>query len=1823
MNNTRCCKCVLLALISALVLGASQPAVALVISEIMYHPVEADGTPAGEENLEFIEFYNNRAVFEDLSGCKFTEGINYTFPEGTILRGKGYIVVAKDPAALLAHYPELPAGKVFGPFGLNNKRTKQTSLNNDGERIEFRSKNGEILITFRYNDTWPWPNSPDGTGHSLILAKQRGDPEEGSTWAPSTLIGGTPGGPDETQVEPPDPTRLDLIRLGHPGRYFKGTREPTPGAGGEPTTAWAQRTFNDDPNTTDWLEGPSGYGYCTNNDSSEAPFIKTYLSDMQGNYLSVYARLRFELTAEQINSFTQLQAEFRYDDDYVLYLNGTRVAGSDGISGNPPPFDAGRSGGHDPAPDNVDLTGYMNLLVPGTNVLAFQAHNCTNPNSSDALGSVELWGVLEPEPQGGDDTRARLVINELLANSDAPPGTDWIEIYNPGPIPVSLDNVYLSDGRFELLQYKIPAGTLLQPGQFWTVSETDLPFALAYNGETLFLTAATDGPDPQPIRVLDAVRFGNSRADVTLGRFPDGASNFVALSAATRGSHNASPAIHDIVINEIMYHHADRTNDPNWEYIELYNKGNSTVSLTGWAFTDGVEYEFDPGTTIAPGAYLVVAKNPVWLEAVYDNLTTGVNLFGPYKGSLDDHSERIRLSYLYQDPETLDVNYVTADEVTYYDGGRWPVWADGQGASLELKDPASNNNSPDAWAASDESAKTTWKQYSHTISYSDTRYRHLTMDVFGMMLLNRGDVLIDDVELIIGGSQRLQNGGFESGLPACSGSSSTKGCWRHLGNHVQSHVTTDPGRPGRVLRLVATGHGDPGANRLNQSLTTTASGTVTFRFWAKWLRGSRYLLMRATQERNPEQPPWPSYSFELERPYDLGSPGRQNTAYVPNRGPDILEVKHAPPLPKANEPIVVTATVTDNDGVASVTLYYRSEGTASFTSAAMLDDGTGNDVAAGDRTYTATIGGAPAGTMRAFYVVASDGSASTRFPTRLEDSADVPDRTCLVRVGDSVLPTPFATYRVWLSNDVINTFRNRPNLSNELLDCTFVYNDKEVFYNTRIRFRGSPFIRGGSGWSPLDRHPYRIDFNPDQKFGDREEINLDRTEGSDRGPLQERASYWFYQQMGLQYSRQEYIRLISNGNNRTNYEDVRKIDGDYINRWFSGDDNGYIHKIDDYFEYNVAGTSHRNLDEGLKYDAAHPLLPETYRWGFEKRSHRDNDVWDHLFDFAVKMNTSSSNGPAYEAAIESVIHPEHFATVLMLRHAVGDWDSYGYERGKNNYFYYAAKEKKWYLLPWDIDFTLGGRSRAATSDIFAVTTGEFPEVYRFFNYPKYRQMYLEAAVRMVYGPWQTSYGTGEPPTPFDVFLDDAADALRADGGDDSRRNSIKAYVRDRRAYILARQDVQNLIDASTRPFEIATNAGADYCTTDQAVTITGYAPLEVTRISINGVPVTASFSGNNVFTVADYPLALGANPLTIRGLDFSLAVIPGAIDSITITRSSPCAIAGITPNPVAGIGTAELTIHGSGFGPGTTPAITLSSASQELGFNALYVTSYEAFDLIDAATGLLDNPGDGLGDETYAVHEWINLWNSGPHGEFTADESSFAAPYDTDSTNFAVRFSGYIYAPSAGTRYFGVSSDEGFKLSIDGQLVGAHPAGRTAGTTDVTNVTTGTMSFNFPAEGSYYLELDYFENNGGEEIEFFQTNASGGNRQLINRDSELKVYRDRTEIHATDVAVLDPNTITCRAYLQGARPDTWSVTITPECEQAPVCNLEDALEVVVSLADFNRDTAVDFKDFSDLADFWRQACPPPSGCGGTDLNGNDRIDFGDVERFAEDWLLGR
>ena len=569
------------------------------------------------------------------------------------------------------------------------------------------------------------------------------------------------------------------------------------------------------------------------------------------------------------------------------------------------------------------------------------------------------------------------------------------------------------------------------------------------------------------------------------------------------------------------------------------------------------------------------------------------------------------------------------------------------------------------------------------------------------------------------------------------------------------------------------------------------------------------------------------------------------------------------------------------------------------------------------------------------------------------------------------------------------------------------------------------------------------------------------------------------------------------------------------------------------------------------------------------------------------MNTPPTS-PQYEANIESVIDPTHFIKALAIRRALGDWDSYGFLRGKNYCLYYAPLAGRWFLLPWDIDYGLGSGADATTV-IYGVAPW-FPEITALLEHPKYKRIYEQALADLVEGPWRTSYGTADPPTEFDRFLDDAANARIDDGMADpafiDRWNAIKAFVSRRRSYILEH--------IPSGHFEITTNSGLDFCAPQGETVIRGAAPAEVAQIALNGTPVPAAFSANNTFSI-NVRIALGANVFNLQGLDSAGLPIAAATDSIAVTGVPVSAVLSVTPPDVCTGPAVELSIAGNGFEPGSATQVTLAKPSDEIGFDATYVKASLAIDHINTAVAFLDDPSAGTGEPMQAVHAVINLRSTAGDGLFGLNDP-FAAPYNAGVDDFAVRFTGFLHIPSSGVRHLGVNSDDGFRLSVDvngdgdwtdsGETLGEYPTSRTARTT--------MMSLNLPA-GSYYVVLDFFERDGGAEVEFFQADdAAGRNPRLINGGSQLAVFRDdTTAIRATGVVVRDAHTITCLADLAGAEPGLWDVIVTPECGPSAGARAPGILNLVACPSDFNLDARVDAEDLEYVADRWLNVCSAP------------------------------
>jgi len=153
------------------------------ISEIMYHPADT-GSPM-DSYAEYIELTNIGDQAINLNQVRFTKGIDFLFPD-VELAPNDYVLVVKDADAFAFTYDTTYAVVVGSYTG---------RLSNGGERIELIDAAGQVIQSFKYNDTWY--DLTDGLGFSLTLIDPADphaiDGSDKTLWRPSIRPGGSPG----------------------------------------------------------------------------------------------------------------------------------------------------------------------------------------------------------------------------------------------------------------------------------------------------------------------------------------------------------------------------------------------------------------------------------------------------------------------------------------------------------------------------------------------------------------------------------------------------------------------------------------------------------------------------------------------------------------------------------------------------------------------------------------------------------------------------------------------------------------------------------------------------------------------------------------------------------------------------------------------------------------------------------------------------------------------------------------------------------------------------------------------------------------------------------------------------------------------------------------------------------------------------------------------------------------------------------------------------------------------------------------------------------------------------------------------------------------------------------------------------------------------------------------------------------------------------------------------------------------------------------------------------------------------------------------------
>jgi hypothetical protein len=406
------------------------------INEIMYRPVAA--------KTAFVELMNNSTnTTEDLSAVELLgRNLQVTFPAGTRLAPGQLLLVVQDRAAFDATYTNQPA--IAGVF------TGALGLTEDTLRVvrHHAAQADEVLDEVSYASRLPWPAAADGQGGSLQLIDAAQDNRVVGNWA--AIAGLAAGQPRE------------LIGMTNAWRYEQ--------TGADLGTNWILPSFNDQA----WPEG-AALLYV---EGADLPAPKN--TPLQLGQMSYYFRTHFQYHGPTVGVTLRLSTVI--DDAAVFYLNGKplyRLEMPDEVDRQTP---ANRTVG-DAVLEGPFVVAGTNL-VQGDNVLAVEVHQNSLGSSDIVFGlSIEVdTGNLLPATPGFANSFAApipaippLWLNEILPNNTAglkdshDQRDPWVELYNAGWEPVSLDGWGLANQLTNLAGWAFPAGALVQPGQFLVV----------------------------------------------------------------------------------------------------------------------------------------------------------------------------------------------------------------------------------------------------------------------------------------------------------------------------------------------------------------------------------------------------------------------------------------------------------------------------------------------------------------------------------------------------------------------------------------------------------------------------------------------------------------------------------------------------------------------------------------------------------------------------------------------------------------------------------------------------------------------------------------------------------------------------------------------------------------------------------------------------------------------------------------------------------------------------------------------------------------------------------------------------------------------------------------------------------------------------------------------------------------------------------------------------------------------------------------------------------------------------------------------------------
>ena len=1014
-------------------------------------------------------------------------------------------------------------------------------------------------------------------------------------------------------------------------------------------------------------------------------------------------------------------------------------------------------------------------------------------------GGSEWYQFTDATPGTANMSRAglgqALSLNEVHFTAEG--RIDWVELYNAGEGTVDLAGLSIStrrdfSDRAPLVGKATSRGMAVVAIDF--ESRGQMPLYLL-NGE----------------KVLQAILPDRPRGEGSLQAYPDGGREWFTGSGDTKGRMN-NPARHEnVVINEVMF------NPPGdhrgGEYIELYNRDVEAIDLSRWRFVDGVNFTFPFGTTIEGGGYLVIAADAAYMNRVYQ---LG-NVLGNYDGELSNPGELLRLEDAYGN---------LADEVDYRNRGDWPGWTKGGGSSMELVNPWSDNRLPSAWRDSDETSKSTFREYTTTGRYRQLRtmggandYRELHMHLVG-----DSEIVLSGIEAI---SSRTKKNALKNANKMSTSGTSANG-WLAQGTHWATYMD------GRELHLISDGHGDNRPNRMEIDMTADVrrNDDLTIRFKARWIRGNPRLIAW-TWDKSV------AGSFLIEIPENLGTPGKRNSTFMAKTPPQVDGIIHSPAVPTSSQSVRVTARVTSADPLASVKLRHRadsSNNTGSWKTKTMYDDGNrGGDEVSGDGVYTGTLTEYRTNGRRVqFYV-----EAVTKIGARYHQPKLGPDLPALYIVDNRKPKTDLRNVRLVVSDYDMGAISNGgsskykynfPRLSNHYFNATFISNEKDIRYNCEMRNSGSPWTRGNN----VNRGKWKIP--NDRRFRGKYKLSWD-DDANGRVSRNRLTRYMLYL-MGHVVNENEMIWFTANSSSPQMREEVEPVANDFLSRNFTEGVKGNLYRIDDEWWFTDSW-SRQNRNADWRYKSSDN--PGRYRSEWMKRTNEWED------DYSALINLFRTVSKSYkQEQIERLVDPHQTMIMSMVRGYIDDWDSFSLRRGKNGYFYQRYDDGKFQFLHWDSDLAFGN----ASSKLYQGMPGFSGYIVKWYNKRLFYSYLAEFTENYTYNsPRMNAWLAAEE---------------RVSNSYSSRASEYKNFFSSRRNTVKGELGT----NYSRKKFEITTNKGASMKTSSNQLNLKGTSPYGVIHLEVEGHSEAKSvWTGLVNWSVSGIQLREGEQTVKVVGTD--------------------------------------------------------------------------------------------------------------------------------------------------------------------------------------------------------------------------------------------------------------------------------------------------------------------------------------------------------------------